>query len=84
MRFNDLQISSADLPKVTELFLYWGRLDEIPDMIFRMPNLVHLNLEGNRITELPCALKDCVKLKNWNSAPIKLNLPKAFSFFRQI
>ncbi|MCB0652235.1 MAG: leucine-rich repeat domain-containing protein [Saprospiraceae bacterium] len=80
MRFNDLQISSADLPKVTELFLYWGRLDEIPDMIFRMPNLVHLNLEGNRITELPCALKDCVKLKKLELGTNKIESAESLQF----
>lgn len=80
MRFNNLQISSADLPRVTELFLFGGWLDEIPDMIFRMPNLVHLNLEGNRITELPYALKDCVKLEKLELGTNKIESAESLPF----
>jgi len=63
MRFNTLNIQEDELPKVTQLFLYWHSLKEVPDLIFQMPNLEHLNLEGNRISSLPGKLKNCQNLK---------------------
>lgn len=63
MRFHKLNITDEELDQVTEWVVNWNKLEEVPDLVRRMPNLVSLNLEGNRISRLPVWLRSCVQLK---------------------
>ncbi|KAA3627428.1 MAG: hypothetical protein DWQ02_19770, partial [Bacteroidetes bacterium] len=63
MRFHKLHITDEELDQVTEWVVNWNKLEEVPDLVSRMPNLVSLNLEGNRISRLPEWLKNCDQLK---------------------
>lgn len=77
MRFNNLNIREEELPEVTQLFLYWASLKEIPDLIYRMPNLEHLNLEGNRITSVPEKLSSCKQLKKLELGTNAIHSPES-------
>ena len=66
MRFYSLQIDDDDLPNVTELHLPGRPYGKFPEVVFRMPNLVNLNLQSINISFLPEEFKKCVKLEVLN------------------
>lgn len=55
-------------PVLEELYLQDNRLDQIPEAIFRIPNLVTLVLSNNKLQQLPYNMWLAPKLKELNAS----------------
>jgi len=71
-----LEEALADAKNVTELYLRYQELTEVPLDVLKLPNLVLLNLDGNALTTIPIELKRLSKLTSLElSGNNLINLP---------
>lgn len=72
MKAYNLKTALQNPLEVTELFIYRGNLEAIPEQIFQFKNLQKLDLGGNKITQIPDDIIQLQKLEYLNLAANKI------------